>query len=290
MNKDYKFIAVDALNLFYRHNYTIGHLTTSKGIPSGALYGSLRGILALTKKFEPKYMAICFEGKNSKDRRQSIDENYKANRSSDEPVNGFWNQLNEFEYILKLMGMPCIRVDGQEADDTLSDLAHTFTGRGMDGNMLVVSEDHDMYQCLRYDVDMYRSMKKEIITLHDFEEWYDGIPPWRYPEIQALTGCDTGNVEGIRGIGDKTAKKILLDCETIAEVAQHPKVKDHKDQFLRNFELVKHDSSTSKIDLTHLSDFKLEDKMLKVIIYNRLGMWEFNSILKTLEDQNYGWY
>ena len=277
----YDLVLIDGLNMVYRNQHTIGHLSRGDGTPSGALYGTTRGLLKILWDYKPSHFVMCWDG-GGKAERQKIDPNYKANRSRD-TNGGMWDQVDALNELLTYCGLAHFTPTNQEADDLIAELAYDGNSSGL--NTLIVSEDHDFFQHLRPTVHIYRQMKKEVVKDTDFIDWY-GIDPWRYPEVMSITGDGTDNIHGIRGIGTKTAVRILNKYPNLHQALEDNKLADHRDLILKNYQLVKHNAaghSPFSIDTFHCGDAIADPFSVVEFLEN----WEFNSISKLLTDRAY---
>lgn len=190
-------LLIDCDYLCHRAWYSTGHLD------NGVIFGFFRELIELQDKFMPEAFCFCFDfGKNL---RKVDYPKYKSNR---EPM------PEEFEVQrhglrrkhLKELGYNNIHYQrGYEADDVIS---------GVSGNLpnnqrcIVVSSDSDLYQLLGPRTSIYRPSKGSIITEDSFSRDY-GITPTQWVDCKAIAGCKTDCVEGIKGVGEKTAAKFL---------------------------------------------------------------------------------
>ncbi len=289
METKYDLIAIDGLNLFFRNHAKIGHLETSYGWASGAMYGTIRSVLALLNEFRPTYFTFVVDGRGAKLERQKTSTDYKSNRPAERELM-IGNQLSALREFFEYTGLNWLQMERKEADDVLSEIAYDSTlvpNFTPQNKVMIVSEDHDMYQCLRPQVDLYHAMKKLMVTEEMFKEW-NGIDPWRYPEVQAITGCATDNVIGVKGVGEKTALKYLLKHGNLKNAVENePKLAEYKNQIFRNFLLVKHNAVVGNHASVAFSQFKIPrgfastDKLDKL-----LSEWELNSIARQLENSD----
>jgi 5'-3' exonuclease len=183
------------------------------------------------------------------DRKKSIDPNYKAGRKSNlEPhvVEDLNQQIRKTMEIIDLMPVYRAYKQGEECDDILYTLS-----RSNDGSTLIVTNDHDINQCLKDNVHILSIKDDEIITAEKFEKKM-GVTPQQFGVVQSLSGDPTDNVPGIKGIGEKTAiktvqmypdieqdildRKVCLD--KLPPRAQKPFNKDLYDTYIKTRDLV----------------------------------------------------
>ncbi len=290
-----KLLLIDGLNMAYRNQHTIGHLTKEDGTPSGALYGTARGLISMIKQFEPDYVAACWEG--GENDRKEIDPSYKAHRARNDDET-FWHQVRAFQQFVWHLGLGNATMPGKEADDIIASYATAASCAG--DETIIISEDHDFYQCLcraesaHLDypegednlpigpISMFKPMRKEFIDVDYWQSWNDGILPSHYPWVQAIAGCDTDGVQGIRGIGEKTARKFVLRHGGLLRAIEvEPKLTPHRDQIMRNLQLVKLDNW---LDLPHsYTEFSWDPNHPNGLMDIFLESWEFPSIVKQIQ-------
>ncbi len=276
-------LLIDGLNLVFRNQYKLGHLSRqSDGVPSGALFGSLRSILKIVNDYKPDECVICWDGQNN---RRLIDKNYKANRSS-EDRSDLYNQISALEVLLSYLGIFQWRDGDQEADDLIAEFTYHYTTAGH--SVLIVSEDHDFMQLLSKDVEILKPMKNNIVTEQDFIDGHDGIPAWRYPEIMAMTGCATDGVPGIKGIGERTAVKYLNKHGSFHQALYHePKLSQNFDRIMLNYQLVKLNGARIGMSAQRAIaiDMKTLPEKVRHIKYTKdmLEQWEMNRVIQSLE-------
>jgi len=94
---------------------------------------------------------------------------------------------------------------GYEADDIIASLTQTIPTTS---EVVIISSDHDLFQCIKSNVCMHNPSTGKILTLQGFKKLY-GITPQEFTMVKALAGCSTDNIAGIPGVGEKTAIKYL---------------------------------------------------------------------------------
>jgi len=160
---------------------------------------------------------------------------YKADRPPDRGVfhPGHIDALKEWA---GLAGYAAAWAPGLEADDVI---AHYATENAFGLPVVIVSGDHDFRQLLGPDVVLCRdSTRGELYTWEDLVREIE-CPPKHYREMLAITGDATDHIDGVKGVGQKTAVKILREAGWDLFVAcQHPKLVDHFDVIMRNYGLV----------------------------------------------------
>ena len=197
-------LIIDTNYLCYRAFYSVGNLTY-EGEATGVLYGVMVTIKELADLFQTDQALFCFDGANNK--RYARYPEYKANRKRDESYDMFKAQVHKLPETLRAAGFSnVLQVDGYEADDIMAkvaaDLPDEQTG-------ILVTEDQDLYQCLRENVWMYKPRKAKAYNAKSFAKEY-GLPISEWPLVKAIAGCSSDNIKGVPGVGEKTAIKFLL--------------------------------------------------------------------------------
>jgi 5'-3' exonuclease len=206
------FLVLDANYLCHRAKYTTGDLSIDD-IPTGVIYGFLRDIITFTEKFDTTNIIFCWDSKTSK--RWQIDHNYKQNRRDKKQTeeelkydNSFREQIKKLRKIyLKQIG--CANVfcqKGYESDDIIASVCKNLPE---DNQVVIITADHDLYQCIKPNVSIYSPQKRKTLTLQGFKKQY-GILPRDWFAVKALAGCTSDNIKGCKGVGEKTAIKYIL--------------------------------------------------------------------------------
>lgn len=206
-----KWLAIDAFNVVYRSFYAYKDLSHID-MPTGAILGTANVLLkhALVHNLSGGRVIWAVESRK-KTWRKEMDSSYKATRQS--MPNDLRLQLDPIAQFAEAFGTVSVEVPGQEADDVIATLAE----RHAEDGVLILAEDKDLYQLVTPNVRILR--KKGILDVDGVVEAF-GIPPEQVPDFLAMTGDVADNVPGIKGIGPKTAAKLLNtfgNLETILE-------------------------------------------------------------------------
>lgn len=179
---------------------------------TGVVYGFLRDIVSLQDQHCTDYIAFAFD--RGRSRRELVYPAYKSNRrekvytSSEETAyNELQRQIRSLrrEYLPEAGFRNIFSQKGYEADDVLASLCHNL--RRQD-EAIIVSADQDLYQLLSPRVSIYNPGKRETITQDSFARKF-GVDCAQWPDVKAIAGCVTDCIQGIRGVGVKTAAKFL---------------------------------------------------------------------------------
>lgn len=200
---------LDTSSFVFRAYYALPPLSTSAGVPTNAVHGVANMFERLLRNERPTHVAACFDGPRATFRRELYPE-YKANR--DEPDEDLKVQFPLVRRLVEAMDIPCVQLDGFEADDLLATLAKRFAGEGCE--VVVVTGDKDLMQCVADRVTLYDPMKNKHVAAEQVVEKF-GVGPEGVAEVLALMGDSSDNIPGIRGVGPKTASALMAHFGTI---------------------------------------------------------------------------
>src|SRR5262245_15039564 len=209
--------------LAYRAHFALlrSPLATSKGMPTGAVFGFLLTLRKILEQEKPERIAVVFDASEPTFRHQEYAE-YKATREKMPEELG--PQLEHIRRIVEAQGIPFLRVPGFEADDVIGTLALREAAKGHD--VWIVSGDKDMTQLVGPHVRLYNVQRPQQgeIDLVDEEgvKARFGVPPDRVIDVLGLMGDASDNVPGVPGVGEKTAIRLVQehgDLETVLEKA-----------------------------------------------------------------------
>ena len=206
---------VDGSAYIFRAYHRLPPLTDPQGTPVGAVYGytTMLWKLAddLNKADGPTHLAVVLD-KSSKSFRNELYDKYKANRPP--PPDDLVPQFPLIRDATRAFSLPLIEEDNVEADDMIASYARAATLQGWD--VTIVSSDKDLMQLVGKCpqgggcIDMLDTMKNLRIGIPEVTEKF-GVAPDLVGDVLALMGDAVDNVPGIRGIGPKTATKLIQD-------------------------------------------------------------------------------
>lgn len=200
---------IDTFGFFFRSYYALPPLRNSEGFPTGLLLGFANLIHNLYKEASSDYLVFALEGQGD-NHRKLIDPNYKANRAK--APEELQLQLPIAIKWIERMGFNNISIPHYEADDAIASLAQWGKKQGL--KVRIISHDKDLYQLIDDDIYLYDPIKKiEIHTQECIDKW--GVSPQDFIHFQSLIGDTSDNVSGIKGIGNKTAQKLINHYHTL---------------------------------------------------------------------------
>jgi DNA polymerase-1 len=204
-----KFFIIDGHALCYRAYFAFikNPLTNSKGQNTSAIFGFSRMLLRLIEDQKPDYLAVAFDPPK-KSFRFDLYAEYKATRQK--MPDDLRPQIDEIISMIKKFGIPVLINDNFEADDILGTAAGLFPSDKLD--VYIVTGDKDAFQLVADGVYIYRNSKGiseyEILSRDGIIE-KTGLPPEKIIDYMALTGDTSDNVPGVKGVGEKTALKLI---------------------------------------------------------------------------------
>lgn len=287
-----KVVLVDGNNLMFRSYfatlYTGNTMRNKEGFPTNALYGFVNMMNKIINEEKPSYIMVAFDiGRTF--RHQKYDY-YKGTR--DNTPEDLKMQFPIAKKILTAMGIKYLEKEGYEADDIIG----TFSRMCEEDNnyeALIVSSDKDLLQLIGNSTTVKLLKPKDHIfmTREEFIRTY-GIEPIKMIDLKSLMGDSSDNIPGVKGIGEKTALKLLTDYGSLDGVYENiDKIKGSThDKLLNDKENAYMSYDIATID-THVPlDYTLEDILYKeedsnelINIYNDL---EFYSFLKNINSNS----
>jgi DNA polymerase-1 len=206
---------VDAYALIFQVFHAVGEMSSPRGLPTNALFGFTRDLLFLHEELRPDYLIVVFD-EGQPDFRLELHADYKANRG--EMPEQLRMQLGPIREMIEAMNVPAVGKAGFEADDLIATLACAGAARGLD--VYICSSDKDCRQLIGDRVRIYNLRKKSILDRAELlKDW--GVTPEQVVDLQSLVGDAVDNVDGVPGIGLKTAAKLLQEYQTLDNLLAH---------------------------------------------------------------------
>ena len=216
-----KVVLVDGNNLMFRSYfatlYSGSTLRNKKGFPTNAIYGFVNMINKIISEEKPMYMAVAFDiGKTFRHEKYDY---YKGKR--DNTPDELKEQFPIAKQILTAMNIKYFELQGYEADDIIG----TFSKKceqDDDFKALIVSSDKDLLQLITDQTEVKLLKTKDYIRM-DYKTFYDtyGIEPIKMIDLKALMGDASDNILGVKGIGEKTALKLLTTYGSLSSIYEH---------------------------------------------------------------------
>ncbi len=195
---------MDGSSYLYRAFHALPPLTTSKGLPTGAVKGVLNMLKSLRKQYPDSPFAVVFDAKGGTFRDAMFAE-YKANRPS--MPDDMRVQIEPLHASVKALGFPLLCVDNVEADDVIGTLARSSAAA--DRPVVISTGDKDMAQLVDGHITLVNTMTGSALDVEGVKEKF-GVAPEQIIDYLALMGDSSDNIPGVPGIGPKTASGLLV--------------------------------------------------------------------------------
>ena len=277
---------IDGNSLMYRAFFAMSPVLTDKGIYTNAVYGFVNMLLKATQDYTPSHIAVAFD-LHGKTFRNEIYEEYKANRSA--TPDELRPQFDIIKDVLASMEIKIIEAPNFEADDILGTLSKNAQEKGY--KSLLVTGDRDILQLVNDDVHVYMTVKG-ISEVQIFDEEMVNqkysLTPSQIIDMKGLMGDSSDNIPGVKGVGEKTAIKLLTEYKTLEGVYENiDKIKGKLKEKLENdkeLAFISKELATIKTDLD--LDVDLSSCTMKSLedtnVLDKLEELKFSSIIKKI--------
>ncbi len=242
----HKIVVIDGHALAFRSYYAIRDLSNSKGETTNAVFGFLRSLLRiLDEEGEFDATVVTFDAPAKTFRHEQF-EGYKAGRR-DTP-DDLPRQIRTIKQLVELLGLYQIEFAGLEADDLIGTIATRCADLGY--AVEIVTSDRDAYQLVGEHVTVRGLAKSDRFGPDEVYEKF-GVTVAQWVDFRALTGDPSDNIPGAKGIGPKTAAKLLQDYGSL-------------DAILDNLESVKPESAAKKVAAS-LGDVRFSRDLSRIV-------------------------
>jgi 5'-3' exonuclease len=213
---------VDGMALLFRSFYATAinnyFMINSKGIPTNAIHGFVKHLLTAKKSFNPSHIICCWD-MGSATYRSEIFSDYKGNRP-EAPIE-LVPQFSLVKDVVESFDIPNIGLKGYEADDCIGTIVKDYHS---EFNITIVTGDKDILQLINDRTNVAILSKGignyDIYTKDRFFEVY-GIAPNQFIDVKALMGDSSDNYSGVKGIGEKTALKLIKEYNSIEGILEN---------------------------------------------------------------------
>ncbi len=215
--KNKKLVLLDAYAILHRAYHALPDFSSSKGEPTGALYGVSSMLIKIISELKPDHIVACYD-LPKKTYRHKVYADYKVGRKK--PDEELISQIERSRDIMKVFNIPIYQKEGFEADDLLGTIAEQLKNKNVD--VIIASGDMDTLQLVdKKRVQVY-TLKTGInnVILYDEKAVVDrfGFSPKMLTDYKGLRGDPSDNIKGIRGIGDKIATILIHNFGTIEDI------------------------------------------------------------------------
>ncbi|HHU06882.1 MAG TPA: DNA polymerase I [Clostridiaceae bacterium] len=277
-----KVMLIDGNSIINRAYYGLAgrqNLTASDGTPTGAVYAFLNMLLSYRDKIEPDMICTLFD-RSEPTFRHEVYKEYKGDRK---PMpDDLAQQIPLVKELLDALGVKRCELTGYEADDLIGTIAKKAAARGH--AVTIVSGDKDLLQLIDDKTDVLMPLSRggvtqyEVINAEKLKEKY-GITPQQIIDLKALMGDKSDGIPGIRGIGEKTALRLLAEYGDLDRVlanasgikgALGDKIRGGEEEARLSYELATIDTDVPLVDLEQdLSDMQVsqaDDQLLRFFL------------------------
>jgi DNA polymerase-1 len=261
---------VDAHALCYRAFFAIKELRNSKGQATNAVYGFVAALKKILREYQPQYCVVCFDMKGKTLRQQKYAD-YKIQRPA--MPDDLISQIPIIKDIVRAYQIPILELEGYEADDIIATIARRISQPDLE--MVIVSDDKDMFQLVGDNVKVLSSRQEKIMGTVEIQKIL-GFAPKLIPDYLALAGDQVDNIPGVKGIGEVSAKKLLVQYGSLKKILDqvdnlHPaRVRDviiaQKDMARLSYELaLLEDNAPIDVDLEAMCVGRADEGLLKTM-------------------------
>src|SRR3990167_4159949 len=202
-------VLVDGSSYFFRAFHALPPLITSRGQPTGAIYGVANMIKRLIKDYEPEQIVTVFDAKE-KTFRDEIYPEYKAHRPP--TPKDLSSQFEPLMEVLSALGLPILTIPGVEADDVIGTISNL--AKNAEKYVIISTGDKDMAQLVNSHISLINTMSNTTMDEHGVFEKF-GVKPNQIIDYLTLVGDASDNIPGVTKCGPKTAVKWLTEYATL---------------------------------------------------------------------------
>lgn len=280
-----KLFALDSMAILYRNYFAMfrSPMFNSKGLNTSGIFGFFNQIVKIIETEKPDYLAVVSDTSEPTFRHKQFPA-YKATR--EKMPDDLVEQLPYLPRLVEALNLPFIVLPGFEADDIVGTLMRMCSEKNIDGRMVTSDKD---YMQLITDTNIMFNHKNQKVGIKQVEDKF-GCKPDQVIEILGLMGDASDNVPGVKGVGEKTAMKLIGQYGSIPDlyesIDQLPANK-LKEKLIKDRELAFLSRELVTIDVNVPLDLTIEDLSLaKTDLYNNevlisiLEELEFKTFLK----------
>lgn len=281
---------IDGMSQIFRAFFALPALATSKGLPTNAIRGFTAILRKIIQTHRPDYIGVAFDTAEPTFRHDSFAD-YKKDRP--EMPEDLSVQLPYIRRVCAALRVPIIQSEKFEADDVIGTLARK--GEGQDLDIVIVTQDKDMFQLVNDHVRVMRASRQGDETVYDSSgvEEFMGLPPEKIIDYLGLCGDAVDNIPGAPGIGEKGARKLLTEFGSVEALLERwnevpnkrysESLRDNRDLIMKSKEL-----ATIRLDVPvelNLDELHLDppDRQAVMEVFREL---EFNTLLKEFEGES----
>ncbi|KAA6225500.1 MULTISPECIES: DNA polymerase I [unclassified Campylobacter] len=279
---------IDSFGFFFRLFYALKGLSTSKGEPSSMITGFSNFIYSLEKEYKSDFLIFALDSKGPTLRSELFD-CYKGNRTPPPPE--LKAQLPICIQMIERMGFASYSREKYEADDIIASIVKFCEDK--DIFVRIVSTDKDLYQLIKDGkVSIYSPIsKREYNETACYEKF--GVKPSQIIDFLALCGDSADNIPGVKGIGEKGAKKLLDDFDNLENIYENllliknektkQKLLESKESAFLSKKLATLYDNVNLENILENANFPDTEPLLKIL--DILEKYELNNLIKKLDNK-----
>jgi DNA polymerase-1 len=220
MPKKSRLVLIDGHALAYRAFHALPEdMRTSQGELTNAVFGFTSMLLNVLREEKPTHIAVTFD--KGRTFRHEVYPDYKAHRAK--MPDEMRSQMARVRQVVETLGILIFEQESYEADDLLGTLARQAGEQGAD--TLIVTGDMDLLQLVdehtRVLTSRWRFSDTVIYDVEGVKRRYEGLTPAQLVDLKAMMGDKSDNIPGVRGVGEKTAVKLLQQYGTLEAIYEH---------------------------------------------------------------------
>jgi len=291
-----KLLIIDTFYFLHRsfHAFPI-EMQTSKGEHTNVIFGFTQSLLNAILQFNPTHVVCAWESEDQPSFRKALYPKYQINRKSGDPEEEmiFKDQIPKVATLLKELNIVRLFENGFEGDDIVGTISKKFSEEDPASEIVIYTADKDMLQLVDNNISVFRPssppfIKSKLVDEKTFFEDY-GFSSKQMIDYKALRGDPSDNIPGVYGIGDKTAKSLIIkfgSLENIYENIDKIEKTGVRNKLLKNRENAFLSKQLSTIITNIPIDFDIENANIGLIDTDRavnvFEKFEFTSLFNRL--------
>ncbi|MGD6815828.1 5'-3' exonuclease [Metabacillus sp. 84] len=285
MERKTDILLVDGMALLFRAFFATSvhgnFMVNSKGVPTNAVSGFLKHLLMGIDAFKPSKVICCWDMGSKTFRTESF-QHYKANRN--EPPIELLPQFDMAKEAAASLGIPNIGVKGYEADDCIGTIASQLKDTM---SIKILTGDRDLLQLLDENVEvilLQKGMGQYLPYSVESFQVEKGIHPSKLIDVKGLMGDSSDNYPGVRGIGEKTAYKLIKEHQSVDQLLEslHMLTPSQRKKIEEDMEMLHLSRSLAEIHCQVPLDYALEEAMLSINL-NMAQAWLLNAEIRGMD-------
>jgi DNA polymerase I len=269
----YDLLIIDGSYLAHKSYDAPYRLTTNNGRDATMIHSFMRSLNALNKQFKPNQIIVTWESPGTTQWRKQANRLYKKGRARLDKQ--YVYQQKDLQRMLCLFDILQYKSNGNEADDVMAKL----TTVNSDNNILIYTVDKDIMQLVNDKHHIYSDREKKVFDIQAVKDKY-GVYPHQIPDLLAIVGDKSDNIEGIEGYGYKKAIKLLEQYDIIEQIPNTEPINKHRIKLLLNKRLTKLNNQCQLVYLKYngghslislMNKYQLEKMKEKIEEYKSMG-------------------